>query len=143
MAEKPSFEAFKIWTDEDDNVDDTSNNAVTEKARKKINDTVIRNLWDQLMKMIAENACHNGLVDPTVNMKEAMDDINGMFGEPGNLMRTKRGKQQEGLPVKKKAENQGFCILADDDFEEDLSGNASTSVSPKNQPTEQKMGGNI
>ncbi|KAJ6325067.1 hypothetical protein OIU76_012198 [Salix suchowensis] len=45
-----------------------------------------------------ENVCHHGLVDPTINLKEAMDDINNMFGKPIDFIRTKRPKKQEKSP---------------------------------------------
>jgi hypothetical protein len=32
-----------------------------------------------------ENACQHGLVDPTGNLKKAMNDINSMFGKPLNF----------------------------------------------------------
>ncbi|KAF2319156.1 hypothetical protein GH714_013616 [Hevea brasiliensis] len=48
-----------------------------------------------------ENVWHHGLVDPTINLKEAMDDINNMFGKPIDFVRTKRPKKQEKAPVTK------------------------------------------
>ncbi|KAJ6350400.1 hypothetical protein OIU78_006548 [Salix suchowensis] len=62
-----------------------------------------------------ENACHHGLVDPTVNLKEAMDDINNMFGKPMDFVRTRRPKQDK-TPVRKQ-DICGFSILPDDDLE--------------------------
>lgn len=63
-----------------------------------------------------ENVCHHGLVEPTVNLKEAMDDINGMFGKPIDFVRTNRRKKKDKAPS---SENNcgGFVILADDDLE--------------------------
>ncbi|KAK1285897.1 hypothetical protein QJS10_CPB20g00251 [Acorus calamus] len=63
-----------------------------------------------------ENACHHGLVDPTINLKEAMDDINGMFGRPMNSVMVKAKKKSK--LSKPKQESCGFSILADDDVEE-------------------------
>ena len=63
-----------------------------------------------------ENVCHHGLVDPTINLKEAMDDINNMFGKPIDFIRTKRPKKQEKAPVRKQ-DLCGFTILPDDDSE--------------------------
>ncbi|KAJ9160367.1 hypothetical protein P3X46_025775 [Hevea brasiliensis] len=63
-----------------------------------------------------ENVWHHGLVDPTINLKEAMDDINNMFGKPIDFVRTKRPKKQEKAPVTK--QDLGvFSILPDDDLE--------------------------
>lgn len=76
-----------------------------------------------------ENACHHGLVDPTVNLKEAMEDINSMFGEPLNYKNDKKqNKKTNALPEKKTAPFSGFSILADDD----LSENPDTKVKPSN-----------
>ncbi|XP_011035897.1 PREDICTED: uncharacterized protein LOC105133552 isoform X2 [Populus euphratica] len=63
-----------------------------------------------------ENVCHHGLVDPTINLKEAMDDINNMFGKPIDFIRTKRPKKQDKAPVRKQ-DLCGFIILPDDDSE--------------------------
>nr|GEU32153.1 probable inactive serine/threonine-protein kinase bub1 [Tanacetum cinerariifolium] len=58
-----------------------------------------------------ENACHHGLVEPTVNLKEAMDDINSMFGKPIEFVRKKRPRKQE-KPFEEKS---SFLILPDDE----------------------------
>lgn len=63
-----------------------------------------------------ENVCHHGLVDPTINLKEAMDDINNMFGKPMDFVRTKRLKKQDKAPESKR-DFGGFSILPDDDLE--------------------------
>ncbi|KAK1264766.1 hypothetical protein QJS04_geneDACA010638 [Acorus gramineus] len=63
-----------------------------------------------------ENACHHGLVDPTINLKEAMDDINRMFGRPMNSVMVKAKKKSK--LSKPKQGSCGFSILADDDVEE-------------------------
>lgn len=63
-----------------------------------------------------ENVCHHGLVDPTINLKEAMEDINMMFGKPIDFVRKKRVKKQGKTPDKKR-ENAGFLILPDDEVE--------------------------
>ncbi|KAL5732903.1 hypothetical protein ACOSQ2_032595 [Xanthoceras sorbifolium] len=63
-----------------------------------------------------ENVCHHGLVDPTINLKEAMNDINNMFGKPIDFVRTKRPKKQDKAPVRNQDPG-GFSILPDDDLE--------------------------
>ncbi|KAK7281116.1 hypothetical protein RIF29_08825 [Crotalaria pallida] len=65
-----------------------------------------------------ENVCHHGLVEPTINMKEAMNDINNMFGKPIDFVRRKRSRKQEKAPVSNSGMDfGGFSILADDDQE--------------------------
>lgn len=63
-----------------------------------------------------ENVCHHGLVEPTVNLKEAMDDINGMFGKPIEFVRKRRPRKQE-RPFEEKQNCSSFLILADDETE--------------------------
>lgn len=65
---------------------------------------------------VVENVCHHGLVDPTINLKEAMDDINNMFGKPIDFVRSKRSKRQDKAPDMK-SNFGGFTILPDDDVE--------------------------
>ncbi|KAL8539269.1 hypothetical protein ACS0TY_001047 [Phlomoides rotata] len=61
-----------------------------------------------------ENVCHHGLVDPTINLKEAMEDINNMFGKPIEYARKSRPKKHEKAPDVKS--NCGeFLILPDDE----------------------------
>lgn len=72
-----------------------------------------------------ENACHHGLIDPTINLKEAMDDINSMFGKPLDFKGEKPKKKQDRAPaIDHKLPNDGFSILADVDIE-DPKGKAS------------------
>ncbi|CAI0415708.1 unnamed protein product [Linum tenue] len=82
-----------------------------------------------------ENLCHHGLVDPTVNLKQAMEHINNMFGEPIEFASAKGAKQ----PVRQQQEQQqlgggGFFILPDDD---EFDGKQSQPVKKQ----EQKNGG--
>ncbi|CAN6362127.1 unnamed protein product [Urochloa humidicola] len=77
-----------------------------------------------------ENACHHGLVDPTVNLKEAMDDINNMFGRPLNFKGDRTKRKTNALSDRKAAPVSGFSILADDDVKENIS-KASQSNSCK------------
>lgn len=84
-------------------------------------DTVVRRFVGStiLDEPRVENVCHHGLVDPTINMKEAMDDINNMFGKPMDFVRKKRSGKQEKAPEKNGGnEFGGFSILADDDVEQ-------------------------
>ncbi|WOL06341.1 hypothetical protein Cni_G15073 [Canna indica] len=77
-----------------------------------------------------ENACHHGLLDPTINLKEAMDDINNMFGEPLDF-KGHKPKKQGLVATDKKPPCDGFSIFLDDDLDDDLDdskGNASTSI---------------
>ncbi|KAL0321831.1 UNVERIFIED_CONTAM: Mitotic spindle checkpoint component mad3 [Sesamum calycinum] len=61
-----------------------------------------------------ENVWHHGLVDPTINFKEAMKDINSMFGKPIEFVRKSRPKKHNRAPdVKNNCEE--FLILPDDD----------------------------
>ncbi|TQD91521.1 hypothetical protein C1H46_022919 [Malus baccata] len=80
-----------------------------------------------------ENACHHGLVDPTINLKEAMDDINNMFGKPMDFVRKRRVKKQDG-GTDRKENFGGFSKLPDDNLDQkqekkmpDLSGRSSSS----------------
>ncbi|KAI3793240.1 hypothetical protein L1987_35856 [Smallanthus sonchifolius] len=61
-----------------------------------------------------ENVCHHGLVEPTVNLKEAMDDINSMFGKPIEFVRKRRPRKQE-KPFEVKQNCSSFLILPDDE----------------------------
>ncbi|TVU50687.1 hypothetical protein EJB05_02067 [Eragrostis curvula] len=77
-----------------------------------------------------ENACHHGLVDPTVNLKEAMNDINSMFGKPLNFKGEKaKNRKINALSNKIAAPVSGFSILADDNLEEKSTGKANQSSS--------------
>ncbi|KAK3042900.1 hypothetical protein RJ639_001173 [Escallonia herrerae] len=63
-----------------------------------------------------ENVCHHGLVEPTVNLKEAMDDINNMFGKPIEFAR-KSSKKKQNKIVDGKRDYSTFLILPDDDMD--------------------------
>ncbi|XP_073147873.1 uncharacterized protein [Henckelia pumila] len=62
-----------------------------------------------------ENVWHHGLVEPTVNLKEAMSDINMMFGKSIEFRRKSRPKKQTKVPDEVKCEQ--FLILPDDEFD--------------------------
>lgn len=64
---------------------------------------------------VVENVCHHGLVEPTVNMKEAMDDINNMFGKPMDFVRSRRSKKQGKAVQTNDNMSNVFSILPDDD----------------------------
>uniref|UniRef100_A0A0D9XWF7 BUB1 N-terminal domain-containing protein n=1 Tax=Leersia perrieri TaxID=77586 RepID=A0A0D9XWF7_9ORYZ len=81
-----------------------------------------------------ENACHHGLIEPTVNLKEAMDDINSMFGRPLNFKGDRpKNKKTTALSEKKAAPPSGFSILADDDPEENPAAQVKQSDSCKSE----------
>ncbi|KAK1312597.1 hypothetical protein QJS10_CPA07g01166 [Acorus calamus] len=76
-------------------------------------DTLVVKFVDSAIvgKSEAEDACHHGLVDPTINMKEAMNAINNMFREPIEIasrapLRNKRKVNQQS--------SSGFEIFVDD-----------------------------
>ncbi|CAA0836625.1 Mad3/BUB1 homology region 1 [Striga hermonthica] len=66
-----------------------------------------------------ENAWHHGLVDPTINLKEAMEDINSMFGKPIEFTRKSRAKKVEKVPDTGN-NGGGFLILPDDEPENNI-----------------------
>jgi hypothetical protein len=79
-----------------------------------------------------ENACHHGLVDPTVNLKEAMNDINSMFDKPLNFKGEKaNNRKNNALSGRNEAPASSFSILADDDQEEKPTSKANGSNSCK------------
>ncbi|CAA2998344.1 Hypothetical predicted protein [Olea europaea subsp. europaea] len=63
-----------------------------------------------------ENVCHHGLVEPTINLKEAMKDINSMFGKPIEFTRKSRMKKQDRITDVKNSSDV-FLILPDDEFD--------------------------
>ncbi|KAM3273961.1 hypothetical protein ACQJBY_043249 [Aegilops geniculata] len=85
-------------------------------------DTIIRRFVGSAVvdEPKVENACHHGLVDPTINLKEAMSDINNMFGKPLNFQDGKKpNRKTNAVSERKAAPVSGFCILADDDISKD------------------------
>ncbi|XP_061376572.1 uncharacterized protein LOC133318579 [Gastrolobium bilobum] len=100
-----------------------SSDVVAESSRnsKFREDTIVRRFVGStiLDEPEVENVCHHGLVDPTINLKEAMNDINNMFGKPMDFVRRKRSMKQEKAPESNnRKEFGGFSILADDDLEQ-------------------------
>lgn len=108
----------------DDHQSESSNDMKTEKSSstKFREDTVVCRFVGSaiLDEPEVENICHHGLVDPTINLKEAMEDINGMFGKPIDFVRTTRRKKQERAAAassRRKDDYGGFSILADDELD--------------------------
>ncbi|XP_073297654.1 uncharacterized protein [Primulina huaijiensis] len=62
-----------------------------------------------------ENVWHHGLVEPTINLKEAMSDINSMFGKSIEFRRKSRPKKQTEIPDEVKCGQ--FLILPDDELD--------------------------
>ncbi|XVE99808.1 hypothetical protein REPUB_Repub03eG0233200 [Reevesia pubescens] len=91
--------------------------ARSSRRRKLREDTVVHRFVGSAIsdEPVVENVCHHGLVDPTINLKEAMQDINNMFGKPIDFVRAKR-KNQDNAPAKKH-DLGGFSILPDDELE--------------------------
>ncbi|KAL5537317.1 hypothetical protein UlMin_044843 [Ulmus minor] len=81
-------------------------------------DTVVRRFVGStiLDEPEVENVWHHGLVDPTINLKEAMNDINNMFGKPMDFVRARRSKKPDKVPEMKN-DFGGFAILPDDDLD--------------------------
>lgn len=67
-----------------------------------------------------ENACHHGLVEPTMNLKEAMDEINGMFRKPMDMGEKLKRRQKVPLGENKPTVGSSFSILPDDELEENI-----------------------
>lgn len=85
-----------------------------------------------------ENVCHHGLVDPTVNLKEAMDDINSMFGKPIEFARKSRTKKQEKANYSKSISS-GFLILPDEELESHVGIASNSSATNKSDLFEQTV----
>lgn len=66
-----------------------------------------------------ENVCHHGLVEPTINLKEAMDDINNMFGKPIEFVRKRRPRKKDDANHSQ-SNSSAFLILPDDDLGHEL-----------------------
>ncbi|KAK9699999.1 hypothetical protein RND81_08G209900 [Saponaria officinalis] len=120
-----SVDAF-VFLRPNDHHSESSNDMKLDKSSKKTRtnfreDTVVRRFVGSaiLDEPQVEDICHHGLVDPTVNLKEAMEDINGMFGKPIDFVRTTRRKRQEKTAAFVKNDYGGFSILPDDEFNAD------------------------
>ncbi|KAK4367174.1 hypothetical protein RND71_015054 [Anisodus tanguticus] len=86
------------------------------QARLRREDTIVYKFVGSTIseESEVENVCHHGLVEPTINLREAMDDINSMFGKPIEFTRKSRPKKQ-GLAPKMERGGSGFMILPDDE----------------------------
>lgn len=76
-----------------------------------------------------ENVCHHGLVEPTINLKEAMSDINSMFGKPIEFVRRNRPRKQQDKAKEKKIDCGEFLILPDDETDNKPNKNKASSFS--------------
>ncbi|CAN8298256.1 unnamed protein product [Cochlearia groenlandica] len=102
-------------------------------------DTVVRRFVGSTIsdEPAVENVCHHGLVDPTVNLKEAMEDINNMFGEPIDFVRPKRSRNRgKTVEETKPAPSAGFSVFEDDsDDMVDEQGHQEKSLPTQIAPT--------
>lgn len=97
--------------------DHSPRNSVESSYRSRFReDTVVRRFVGSTTaeEPKVENVCHHGLVEPTINLKEAMDDINNMFGKPIDFVRARRSKKQGKTPHRRRDRGCGFSILPDD-----------------------------
>ncbi|KAL3334371.1 hypothetical protein AABB24_030884 [Solanum stoloniferum] len=85
-----------------------------------------------------ENVCHHGLVEPTINLKEAMDDINSMFGRPIEFTRKSKPKKQ-GLASKMERDGSRFLILPDDEPHHQPKSSLPTSSSERDNEFEKTV----
>ncbi|KAL9231446.1 hypothetical protein vseg_006676 [Gypsophila vaccaria] len=135
-----NVDAFVFLRPNDDHHSESSNDMKLEKSSKKARtnfreDTVVRRFVGSaiLDEPEVEDICHHGLVDPTINLKEAMEDINGMFGKPIDFVRTTRRKRQENAVASGKNDYGGFSILPDDEFNAHEGKQPPESSSTKNK----------
>nr|GMD57656.1 probable inactive serine/threonine-protein kinase bub1 [Ipomoea batatas] len=135
-TQQPLQEPFQIYVDEDEYNDEGNgfvfprpSDAVSEplkdhdterppQERLRREDTVVIRFVGSTISddLEVENACHHGLVDPTINLKEAMADINSMFGKPIEFTRKSRPKKHI-TANKMEGDTGGFMILPDDDVD--------------------------
>ncbi|XP_068636945.1 uncharacterized protein [Aristolochia californica] len=114
-------ESLMIFVDSEDENDGCSKSSSSQDrysgANKKVlkDDTVICRFVGSTVcgESEIENACHHGLVDPTVNLKEAMDDINSMFGKPLDFVKSHK-RRKPSKPLNQKQDSGGFVIFTDD-----------------------------
>ncbi|GAB2299319.1 hypothetical protein Dimus_033394 [Dionaea muscipula] len=114
----PVVETFVLTRRKDNSSESFSSLNVDKSTKTKFHeDTVVCKFVGAAIsdEPEVENICHHGLVEPTVNLKEAMDDINGMFGKPIDFVRPARKKKEKAAPSGK-SHPVVFAILHDDEF---------------------------
>ncbi|KAF8397233.1 hypothetical protein HHK36_016143 [Tetracentron sinense] len=132
MSSIPRINAFVFPSPKDLPSNDSDDLDVESSPSMKLREvTVVRRFMGStiLDEEEVENACHHGLVEPTINLKEAMDDINSMFGKPLDFVKTNRRKKQSKVSDRK-GDCGGFSILPDEDLKL-KQGRASSSSSGK------------
>ncbi|KAH9309259.1 hypothetical protein KI387_037170, partial [Taxus chinensis] len=79
--------------------------------RKFVDSTIVGDTHE------VEDAYHHGLIEPTINTKEAMADINNMFGKPLNFENPKSVNQARRMQTSKQPVNV-FQVFVDEDLRE-------------------------
>ncbi|KAJ4779918.1 hypothetical protein LUZ62_064175 [Rhynchospora pubera] len=119
---KPSMGDFTILPDEEEGPHNMNGNLKSINHGLKEDTVMIRKFVGSTIseESKVENACHHGLVDPTMNLKEAMDEINGMFRKPMDIPKGEKPKGGQKVPLVERqlVDNSSFSILPDDEFEE-------------------------
>ncbi|KAJ4772142.1 Mitotic spindle checkpoint component mad3 [Rhynchospora pubera] len=119
---KPSMGDFTILPDEEEGPHNLNGNLKSINHGLKEDTVMIRKFVGSTIseESKVENACHHGLVDPTMNLKEAMDEINGMFRKPMDIPKGEKPKGGQKFPLVERqlVDNSSFSILPDDEFEE-------------------------
>ncbi|XP_042510363.1 uncharacterized protein LOC122085835 isoform X2 [Macadamia integrifolia] len=120
MLPAPCVNAFLFPCPKDPSSNGSGNQDIgTSTSLKFQKDTVVcRFVGSILDEPEVENTCHHGLIEPTINLKEAMDDINSMFGKPFHFVKFNRPKQQCKVSDGNKGDHSGFFILSDEDVED-------------------------
>ncbi|KAK3229529.1 hypothetical protein Dsin_001410 [Dipteronia sinensis] len=80
-------------------------------------DTMVARFVDTAIvgKSEIEDACHHGLVEPTINMKEAMNAINDMFREP--LDTAPVGRSHRSQKKEDRSFDNGFNVFIDENLD--------------------------
>ncbi|KAJ1688710.1 hypothetical protein LUZ63_012865 [Rhynchospora breviuscula] len=119
---KPFVGDFTILPDEEEEPDNLNGNLKSINHGQKEDTVMIRKFVGSTIseESKVENACHHGLVDPTMNLKEAMDEINGMFRKPMDIPKGEKPKRGQKVPLVERqlVVDSSFSILPDDEFEE-------------------------
>ncbi|KAJ3684070.1 hypothetical protein LUZ61_013234 [Rhynchospora tenuis] len=119
---KPFVSDFTILPDEEEELQNLNGNLKSVNHGQKEDTVMIRKFVGSTIseESKVENACHHGLVDPTMNLKEAMDEINGMFRKPMDIPKGEKPKRGQKVPLVERqlVDDSSFSILPDDEFEE-------------------------